>query len=923
MKKRMLLVLVVFILISSVLGSLLVGCQPSDNPGGCVSHVDIDGDGKCDNCGVAIGSSKHDCAVDGHVDDDSDGVCDVCGSLISGSDDVGISDSFDYVDPSSCEHVDADGNCVCDICKQGFAHEDANDDGVCDVCHNKLRDMSLNQTYNDAFTTASTLWNVHRYQTDDDSYVLDYINCGLYDFFFTGDKKGYEVWPVMAAAYPEDVTEEVKKDSYWSTVIPSDATDSYAYKIRLNTNAKWSNGKVINADTYVESFKLLMDPDLKNYRANDQMSGNLVIYGCEDYYYSKDEVLYKTLSDLGYESIDAAVEAGESLYIDCWSFYNAEGYVDKNGKVVPQWISITDETVYDCEAGWADEEQSDAFSGKDIYEVYHKMYDYLTVDDMAAPRENSNMGWSFDHVGIFKTGEYDFTIVLKKPLKGFYLLYSLASNWIVDVEDYKASIHQDPVTGEYLNDYNTSLETSHGYGPYKLTAIDSTTMVFERDTNWWGYQDCRFDALYHTSKIYARQMTDAKARKESFLNGDLAAYGLQTEDYEQYGNSQFLYKSPGTTLFFLVISANKSALEDAQHDKANVNKTILLRDDFREALSLTFDKASFVANVSPARSPAYSVIGAYDIWNPTTGEKYRDTEIAKKALAEYYGFSARKETVNGVEIVYYSVDGSDVKYTLDQAVASITGYNPELAKSKYLAAYEAELAAGLIDADDVIEIEYSISQSSAFMTKTINALNDSINAILKGTVLENRVKIVESTPLSDEWSTALKSGKTQCCLCGWKGGALDPFNSLLYYLEPGHDPYAGGYWKTEQIDATISLPVGEGGAMVDITMKLDDWAKCLTGDPMDVGGVSYNFGYQQCDDTIRLTIMAELEKVILKSFYYIPMMQDGGASLLSQKVSFVLGRDEYNAVMGRGGLTYMTYNYTDEEWEQVKTTMKY
>lgn len=921
MKKRMLLVLVVFILIASVLATCLVGCKPKDDgPIGCVSHIDINGDGKCDNCGEPMSSSKHDCAIDGHVDADENGLCDVCGSVISGGDDVGIADSFDYVDPSTCEHVDSDGNCVCDICKQGFAHEDSNSDGVCDVCHNKLRNMSLNQTYNDAFSTAATLWNVHRYQTDDDSYPIDYINAGLYDFFFTGDKEGYEIWPVMAAAYPEDVTESVKKDAFWGTVIPKDAKDSYAYKIRLNTNAKWSDGKVINADTYVESFKLLMDPDLKNYRANDQMSGNMVIYGCEDYYYSKDEVIYVGLSDLGFESIESALNSDLELYINCWDFWGAEGYVDEDGNVVPQWVSVKDTTIYDCAEGWTDEDESDAFSGSSLLNVWGG---YLSLEDMASPKVNENMGWSFDHVGIFKSGEYDFTIVLEKPLKGFYLLYSLASNWIVDVEAYKALIHQDPVTGEFLNDYNTSLETSHGYGPYKLTAIDSTTMVFERDVNWWGYNDCRFDALYHTSKIYARKMDEAKQRKESFLNGDLMGYGLQAEDYEQFGNSQFLYKSPGTTLFFLVLSANKSALEDAQHDKTNVNKTILVRDDFREALSLTFDKKSFVAEVSPARSPAYSVIGAYDIWNPTTGEKYRDTEIAKKALAEYYGFSARKETVNGVEIVYYSVDGSDVKYTLDQAVASITGYNPELAKQKFLAAYDAELKDGLIDADDVIEIEYSISESSAFMTKTINALNDSINAILRGTVLENRVKIVESTPLGDEWSTALKSGKTQCSLCGWKGGALDPFNSLLYYLEPGHDPYAGGYWKTDAIDATISLPVGDDGAMVDISMKLDDWSKCLTGDPMEIGGVSYNFGYQQCDDSIRLMIMAELEKIILNSYYYIPMMQDGGASLLSQKVSFVLGRDEYNAVLGRGGLTYMTYNYTDEEWEEVKTTMKY
>lgn len=106
-------------------------------------------------------------------------------------------------------------------------------------------------------------------------------------------------------------------------------------------------------------------------------------------------------------------------------------------------------------------------------------------------------------------------------------------------------------------------------------------------------------------------------------------------------------------------------------------------------------------------------------------------------------------------------------------------------------------------------------------------------------------------------------------------------------------------------------------------MTLANWSKCLTGDVVTVDGVDYNFGYQQVADEVRLVIMAELEKEILNSLYYIPMMQDAGASLLSQKVSYALGRDEYNAVMGRGGMTYMTYNYTDEQWEEVKGSIKY
>jgi hypothetical protein len=42
------------------------------------------------------------------------------------------------------------------------------------------------------------------------------------------------------------------------------------------------------------------------------------------------------------------------------------------------------------------------------------------------------------------------------------------------------------------------------------------------------------------------------------------------------------------------------------------------------------------------------------------------------------------------------------------------------------------------------------------------------------------------------------------------------------------------------------------------------------------------------------------------------MLQDGSMALLSQQVYYV--RDEYNPIMGRGGIAYMKYNYNDAEW---------
>ena len=48
------------------------------------------------------------------------------------------------------------------------------------------------------------------------------------------------------------------------------------------------------------------------------------------------------------------------------------------------------------------------------------------------------------------------------------------------------------------------------------------------------------------------------------------------------------------------------------------------------------------------------------------------------------------------------------------------------------------------------------------------------------------------------------------------------------------------------------------------------------------------------------------------TYDYIPMLQDASMSLLSKQVYYVV--DEYNPIMGRGGIRYLKYNYTKGEW---------
>ena len=931
MKKRILsLVLVLAIALFTV-----VGCTKTEGPH---VHADANKDCICDGCGeimdthvpnTANGCICDNCGFDFHKDyeyltehvhlneETHLSVCDACGKTIGKGE-----PDYSYVDSATCEHRDLDGNCVCDLCFISMGHE-FNEQNVCEVCGLHKR-VEGNYTYTSSFSTTPTNWNPHTYKTADDGDVYDLISSGLYGFYFDGSKSGYEIWPDMASAYPEDVTEAVKAMEGKDFGIPADATEHYAYKIRLNKNAKWDDGTLIKAADWVESYKLLMDPELKNYRAADAMSGNVVIANCKNYYYqgttakldnaandnyavadlSKNEegqyvspdgaLVYIgvnfELAWLGGATLKYYVEAAGDAYFDTTTWPDLYALAGEDG-LVP----LTDESlalfipIIANNPAWGESEAS--------------VPNYLVMKTVYEP------DYSFENVGLFvdPEDEYAFYIVLAKPSYGFYFIYGLG--WgLVKTDAYIAGITVDEITGVKTTDYNTSLETTHSYGPYVLSVYQIDKEVdFARNDKWFGYSDDRYACMYQTSAITQQKVTEASTRKQMFLRGELMTYGLQSADYAEYGQSEFLYTSPGTTLFFMILSANEEVLASIEATKTNVNKTIICNDDFRHAMSLAFNKSEFSKAVSPARTPAYSVIGAYDIWNPSTGEKYRDTEIAKKAIVEFFGYVLQE---NGK----YKIEGSDKEYTLDEANDAVNGYSPAVAKTLFNKAYADWLEAGKIDADDIVEIEYAVSESSDFMTLMLAELNRQLERTLEGTSLAGRVRFVASAPYGDDWNTALQNSQAQTVLAGWRGGMLDPFNTMLYYLEPNHSPYAKNWWHTESINLTLTLPVGEGGADVELTTTLANWSLMLTGDAKKINGVEYNFGYGEVADSVRLTILAEFEKVILGTDYYIPFMQDASGFLLSKRVNYVLPKTDYNAVLGRGGMTYMTYNYDDAAW---------
>ena len=145
---------------------------------------------------------------------------------------------------------------------------------------------SATYTYNTYLATSPNNWNVHNWQTSDESYITSFTEIGLYDVILNANKNGYEFVPEMAADMPKaidpaDIT-DAEMDTYYSSI--GNLTDNMVWDIPLNQAAVWEDGTKITADDYIKSMELQLDPDYANYRADSYYDGNMILVNAENFY---------------------------------------------------------------------------------------------------------------------------------------------------------------------------------------------------------------------------------------------------------------------------------------------------------------------------------------------------------------------------------------------------------------------------------------------------------------------------------------------------------------------------------------------------------------------------------------------------------------------------------------------------------------
>lgn len=528
---------------------------------------------------------------------------------------------------------------------------------------------------------------------------------------------------------------------------------------------------------------------------------------------------------------------------------------------------------------------------------------------------------SFDWsgVGFFAEDNYNLVIVLKNPMEdNFYLRYELCTDFfLVHPETYEACI--DMSTGVYTNSYGTSVDKFVGYGPYKLeTYIADSKMELVRNTNWHGYYEEDKEGQYQTTNILYTVVKDDATRLEMFLKGELEGYSLQAKDMKDYISSDYLYYTEGESTWYMAMNPDHDTLKTNQETATPVTagnkviKTILDIQEFRQALSYSLDRSAFNLVLSPTSGVAKGLISSVIIADPDNGIAYRETDEAKDALLNFWGLADQW--------------GEGKKYaTRDEAIASITGHDPEGAKVLFDAAYDKAVADGLFEEaginpeTDNWEFQIMIgmpSKSANFYTEGSQYLQTNWTNAVKGTKFEGHLTFKESQELgSSSFGDYLRDGDVDLLFgVGYSGSKFDPYSLMTVY--------AGSLQYDAFTDMnTIYLDIELGGKTLRASVYA--WiSECLQGDEItaqvigsdgEPTGDTVKMTAGASDDaSVRLKIMAACETKILSLSNIIPMQTDSTASLRCMRLKYKT--EEYILGLGRGGVQYYTYAMDDATW---------
>lgn len=520
-------------------------------------------------------------------------------------------------------------------------------------------------------------------------------------------------------------------------------------------------------------------------------------------------------------------------------------------------------------------------------------------------------GW--EDVGILKAGEYALVLITTAPVADpeFYVPYNLTATYLVyeplwescktgfDKDGAEVPANSDKAVSITTN-YSTSLATSMSYGPYKLTGFEQDKQIsLERNSLWHGYSDGKHLGQYQADAISCQVISNTSTALLEFLGGNLDRLGLSSADMEKYAASDYIRYIPETYTTKLTFNTDAEALSKR-------GSQVLSNLSFRKAFSLAIDRSRFAASYTSAGAPGYGILNSMYIFDPYTGDSYRDTEAGRNALVQLYDLTF----------------GETGDYpSLGDAYAAITGFDPELARQYMQQAYEETTSSGLFDGHSPITLQLSVYQSEDIYVQMYHFLRDALVDACKGTSFDGLVDL--QMVVDEDYYATMESGLTDIIFSTWGGSAYDPYGLLFHcYCDAGVSEYPN------------QMEYGFDSAAISVTIKLDgqdyaaslqDWARWCAGDPeiaiSAVTGDAALLPFRDYDAYTRCAVYADLEWAYLSQFVTAPLYYRSSAQLQSQKGHFPTNM--FQPLVEFGGIAFYQFDYTDEEWEQIKGELNY
>ena len=791
--------------------------------------------------------------------------------------------------------------------------------------------------YNRYTSTMPSNWNEFTYADNNDTQILSYIASSFfsYDYKFENDVKynpdgsinkdgivdGAYTTNYDAATKMEDVTATV--DAKWGYTDEQKAEGGYAWKITLRDDLKWDDGTPITAADFEYSMKEILNPLFMNFRANTYYD-TLRIKNSKIYFYQNQEGTYETIGSLGYASVQAALDAGEQLYCNIWNMWGTQGYVDANGNECPEYVLITDETVYDTAAAWAAGAAVDAICGLDLYTYYGAYLEPGTGYDACIFVENTNRDVAWETVGCYAIPEENAIVICLDKTYNFLSDNGDLSVWapyyMSGLPLVKESLYESckiaPENGATLwtSNYNSSLATTASWGPYKLVQFEAGSHYrLEKNEYWYGWNMEDYKNQYNITAINCRKVSETATQWMGFLAGQYDTGALTSDNYADYQDSKYVYyTSTATGTFGMQLFSDLSVLKDSEN-----NNGILAISEFRQALNLGLNRSDIVEKIWPGSTvPCFGLVNTayyYDIENSPyleDGGQYRNTTLAKEGILRAYGYT---QAADGTWTT-----GNLTGLDTDEAYETLTGYNPTLAKEKMaeaIAILTANAEEYGYDSTKNVTLIYGSSTDNDKQRFRAQYLQDIIDGLTVGTALEDKIDVVFDASAGSKWADAFRSGQTQIGFgYGFSGNAFNPFDIIGAFVNPEDDLNYHMYWDTSSIPMTLTMPAGDyEGAGQTITMSIQNWYYCMNGlAATENQPVTYNWDAGYAPVEARLTILSALEEVTIKESRSVMLIAEGGGSFLGAKFSYISTVE--NTFMGFGGLRYIEVNYDDAEW---------